>query len=551
MFLVEEQILYGIGTSMSILLISPNTSYGMSEDVTLRSLQPLGIAYVGATLENAGFDVDLLDCSYLRLSPERAAERVKGSSYDIVGISVVKPTFNWAIKASKLLKKRHNVFVVLGGHAATLQHSYIMKRYAYVDAVVRGEGEQTALELVSRLHNGESLDGLLGLTFREGSNICVNAPRPLIEDLDVLLYPARHKLPSLREYHKDLPKLQASILSSRGCPYNCAFCSVSIFYGMSPGKKYRARAPSKVVDEIESLVKMGATNLVFVDDCFIIDRRAEEISRQLVERSIDINIKITTRVDQIVRNSKFLPSLRAAGFNSVELGIESFCQRFLDKYNKGTTLSQNEEAIKIVRQHDMDLAVDFIMFDPETTMEDLKQNLYYIRKNNLHYHGNIFFTALLLFSPGQPIFDAMQQKGEVTEVEENEYGWRFADRFVEKLHNLMLFYNVSYSSRVVDLTSKIRTMLIERLTQKDMHDILVGDRKTVADGIPPRSYERLEFFYKALQREVFDWFAQCLQEIERVRAGELEEKHLKENLAELFRETDRKHRKIERAIRKL
>lgn len=410
--------------------------------------QPLGIAYLAAVLEQSGINVFLVD-SQFHFSIDETVEEIAHLHPDIIGISVVS---HYANLAREMIRKIHAVAqeapIIAGGHHCTACHDQFLQQTPELSAVVRGEGESIITELAKRLHHGESLAGIQSITYRNGKDIVVNPQGPPIENLDSLPLPARHLLSPLKIYGG-----QGTIVSSRGCPYNCRFCTVHLAYGEIHTSKWRARNPIKVVDEMEILKKMGAEVIEFVDDNFLLSmERAKRIAEEIISRNFDVPYRIETRSDLVIKAKDILPLLRRSGCIKVRIGAESGSEKVLKRYNKGITPEESSKAISLLREANIEAMVDWIMFDAETTLEELKDSLKFIEKNKLTHHSKIFRTWLFPV-PGSEIFNDYVKEQRLVQNENGEYSYRIAEpkaRFVFTTFFTFLFNNHSKCRVILD-----------------------------------------------------------------------------------------------------
>jgi len=399
--------------------------------------QPLGIAYLAAYLRWKKFKVKLLDanCRH-RMSISEVVDQALEEPLNIVGISTTTEGFLDSIEISQRIKANYpNVYIIYGGHHATANHRELLKNYPVIDVVVRNEGEYTIYEVVDKISKEGNFSNILGISYRDGEKIRVNPPRPFLEDLDSLPFPARDLLPPLNQYahYNDLVdmkvKADGTILSSRGCPYSCSFCSIQSFY-TGRGKKWRARSPRNIAEEIEELIdNYKAEHITFVDDNFFIQpERTMEIFEELHERKRAITFSFATRPDQIIRNQKYISALRTAGCRTIELGIESGSQQVLQRLNKGTDVSKNSKAIKIIRENGIAVGIDMIMFDPETTIEELDETIRFIKNNNLYGYYFPFIYYHLKLYPGTDCLKRMVNSGKSLEAISMLPNWEFEDK---------------------------------------------------------------------------------------------------------------------------
>jgi len=306
----------------------------------------IGLAYMAAVLEKNGYEVTVVDCPPLNMTYEGLKRKILRLEPDIVGITSVTVTFSSAIQAARVIKESYpQTLIVLGGPHVTVMDEQTLSEQPEVDIVVRGEGEQTMLELVdlTSKSNLKNLGEVAGITFRENGEIIRTQDRPFIQDLDELPYPA-YKFFPLRRYRR-FGKLILPIITSRGCSFNCSFCLAP----RMAGKKFRARSPKNVVDELEMLRDVYEPDaFTFHDETFTHDKkRVFKICEEMKNRNIGLPWDCSTRVDQVSKD--VLVKMRAAKCQLVSFGVESGSQEILNAMRKGTTVSQNETAIMWAR----------------------------------------------------------------------------------------------------------------------------------------------------------------------------------------------------------
>jgi len=240
--------------------------------------------------------------------------------------------------------------------------------------VVRGEGEQTLLELAQNVSNSNGLNKIEGITFRNNGQTVRTPNRPFIQNLDELPRPA-YKYFSLEKYRL-FGRRMLPIITSRGCPSQCSFCTTSRIFG----KGFRARSPKNVVDELEWLRDShGADAFSFYDDTFTLDKkRALKICEEIKNRKIGIPWDCQTRVSTV--SKEMLAKMREANCQQVFFGVESGCQKILDAVNKGTTVEQNTAAIKLAKKAGLFVAVSVMVGYPGETRDMLEQTIDLLRK---------------------------------------------------------------------------------------------------------------------------------------------------------------------------
>ncbi|MCS7129837.1 MAG: B12-binding domain-containing radical SAM protein [Archaeoglobaceae archaeon] len=234
----------------------------------------------------------IIDDLVERLDFEELLRKIKDSI--LVGITSTTPTFNSALRYAKRIKEAiKDAFIILGGVHVSFEPEKALKN-DYVDAVCIGEGEETILEVAERIEEDKSLEGVRGVFYKENGEIKKNEPRSFIQDLDSLPFPAYELMP-LKKYSVFGYKLEHfPVISSRGCPFTCRYCSSSLFMG----HRFRARSAKNVVDEIEWLVNdFKAKHIAFGDDTFTFNRkRVVEICEEIKKRGIEISWSCSSRM---------------------------------------------------------------------------------------------------------------------------------------------------------------------------------------------------------------------------------------------------------------
>jgi anaerobic magnesium-protoporphyrin IX monomethyl ester cyclase len=259
---------------------------------------PLGISYLAAVLEENGYQVDVVDCQTTHPSQKQLEEKFASLKPDIIGVTSATLTYLPALEIVKAAKTAlPNCITMMGGPHVTSRDEQVFTESPYADIVVRGEGEQTMLQLAQIVSssNPKNLSDVLGITFRQNGKVIRNPDRPFIQNIDMLPHPA-HKHFDVSSY-KIMGKTYMPIITSRGCPFSCTFCAA---YSMC-GRGFRARSPTKVVDELEWLRDtFGAGAFAFYDDTFTFDvQRAFAICDEMKARKFDLPWDCRTRVDRV------------------------------------------------------------------------------------------------------------------------------------------------------------------------------------------------------------------------------------------------------------
>lgn len=338
------------GTLMRILLVnSPKLG---KEGVINLMYPPLGLLYLASYVrEKEGAEVEVIDGC--REEYQNLIRRINQISPDILGVSFTTQAATGAYKFINDLKPRRDYrekpFIVCGGPHATAMPEEVLEK-SHCDAVVMGEGELTFHDLVQRYKKNEmKFSEIPGIAYIEDGAVRINTKRPLIKNLDELPLPARDLLdlsvyPGL--YYKK-GKRETYLTSSRGCPYNCVYCSNPVWKHQKPW--YRLRSPEKVADEIEYLVKdLGFDEIYDQTDEFNGNLKwAKALCDEIIRRGLKVNLKAQLRSDHM--DPELASKMAAAGFWLALFGVESGNTRTLAGIDKRTTPEMNYRALKMMK----------------------------------------------------------------------------------------------------------------------------------------------------------------------------------------------------------
>ncbi|MGA3290012.1 MAG: radical SAM protein [Candidatus Bathyarchaeia archaeon] len=336
---------------------------------------PLGLAYMAGVLEQNGFEVKIFDCPVCEIDHAKLKTELDSFQPTIVGIGSMTPTIESALKSAQVAKEVcPDTKVVMGGPHATFSGKQILTEEKAVDIIVRGEGEETILELARQSPELPKINEIKGITFRKDSQIIQSPSRPFIENLDALPRPA-YKYIQVDKYRIYGRKL-LPIMSSRGCPCQCSFCVATQMFGA----RFRARSPNNVLDEMEWLRdEYGAEGITFQDDTLTFDgKRAIELCDGIIERKINLPWGCGTRADLVTK--ELLAKMSKAHCNEICFGVESGCQRIRDALKKRVTTNQCENAIKWAKEAGIFVTASIIIGYPGETKETLQETLDFVRK---------------------------------------------------------------------------------------------------------------------------------------------------------------------------
>ncbi|HLC65269.1 MAG TPA: radical SAM protein [Candidatus Nanoarchaeia archaeon] len=366
-------------------------------------LEPLGLEYLAAYLLDHGHEVDILD---MRIDGN-LTKAIKKFKPEIIGTSCNYTTNVNLIKdlITEIKKFDSGIKVVVGGHVATfLAHEFLSE--SEVDFVVRGDGELAFQELVGVLVKGGEVSQVKNISFVKDGKEIHNPVRDLMP-LEELKAPARHLVDKYRKkYSSFYWRSVGTIDTTRGCPYNCNFCSVWKF----SQQKYRVKSPEKVVNELE---QMPEKYIVFCDNNFLENTtRAEKIYQLIKEKGIQKKYYFIARSDTIARNPDLIRKWREIGLLEVFVGFEAISSEALNKMNKRNTIENNEKATKILADNGIITFGSFIIL-PEFEENDFKALLNYVKKldkENSHLFYPMF--SILTPLPGSDLYQ--EQKNKIT-----------------------------------------------------------------------------------------------------------------------------------------
>ncbi|UCH32690.1 MAG: radical SAM protein [Candidatus Bathyarchaeota archaeon] len=412
--MIEKRV---IGVKFSF--IQPKLSEGALE-MCSNAWPPLGILYCSTVLKNEGFEVSVLDQAAKGYTTMQTRDWVKRENPDILGISVLSSSSKEAGEIAGLVKKENpNLLVVFGNYHSTFNADRILRKYPYVDIVVRGEGEYTSLELAKCLQNGEKIKTVNGITYRVNKRKIKTTPeKSLIKDVDSLPFPDRRLVDC--EYTSRIfgirtaTKRFTSLLSSRGCPFHCTFCACRNFArGI-----WRPRSVENIVKELEFLHSEGYREFLFVDDNFTLNpRRITKLCRKLRKKKLKVEWFCDSRVDNCGFNT--FREMVKAGCRTLYFGIESANQRILNYYKKNISPAQSKTAVRNARKAGVDIIVgSFIVGAPDETREEIKKTLEFAQKIDIDVPSFNILGAPV----GSPLWNELVAKGFIDEDKHWEEG---------------------------------------------------------------------------------------------------------------------------------
>ena len=359
---------------MRIVFVHPNYHSGGAE--IAGNWPPAWVAYLAGALKSAGFDdVHFIDAMTNNISDDSLHQQLADLQPDVVGTTAITPSIYVAEEVLKIAQSAApNALRVLGGVHATFMYRQVLSEAPWIDVIVRGEGEEILTALMHAVQAGEwpkNRSKIKGLAYIEGGEIMATPAAPTVKELDAIT-PDWSLLEWEKYIYVPLNRRVAIPSMARGCPFTCSFCSQWKFW-----RDYRVRDPKKVVDEIEDLVENhGVGFFILADEEPTINRRKFiEFCNELIARNLPDRVQwgINTRVTDIMRDKELLGLYRKAGLVHVSLGTEAAAQMKLDQFNKETTVAQNKEAIRLLREADIFTEAQFIVGLDNETPETLEE----------------------------------------------------------------------------------------------------------------------------------------------------------------------------------
>lgn len=363
---------------------------------------PIGLALIAAILEKEGYPVNIIDANALELQLQDIAAMAAGA--DVVGITAMTPTIGAALDIALYVKKaKPKVKIVLGGPHPTLLPKETLKSSPAIDIIVKGEGDATIIDLLHAIDEKRTLKGIAGIYYRQGNRIIHTADRTSGTDIDSLPFPAYHLLP--REKYKPHPPHGmampfAAMVTSRGCPYHCAYCSKPVF-----GSRFRAQSPARVAEEMAYLKnRFGVKEIAFYDDSFTLDqKRVFAIAETIIDKGLKIAWTCETRVNLVDR--ELLQYMKEAGCYAVAYGIESASPEIIKVLQKDTTLEQVNQAVRDSREAGLQVIGYFMLGSPGETPETVRQTIDLAKELKVDFAQ---FSVTTPF-PGTELYDIYMQ----------------------------------------------------------------------------------------------------------------------------------------------
>jgi anaerobic magnesium-protoporphyrin IX monomethyl ester cyclase len=356
-----------------VLLITPPYHSGMIESAGV--WLNVGFVYIAGSLRSAGFDPIIYDAMSNWHGYEEIEKTIKDLKPDVVATTAFTAAIVDALNVLKLAKDINpEIVTVIGNVHPTFCYEEILEEhYGYVDYIVRGEGEETMVELMDALSANGDMSKVKGIAYSEKGEIVVTPTRGFIKDLDSL--PMAWDLIDWPIYtYKPIDNsVLAIVSSSRGCNQQCSFCSQQLFWQ----RKWRGRSAENFVNELEYLRNVYGVNVVMISDetPTLSRKRWESILDLKIERGLDTKLLLETRVDDILRDEDIMWKYKKANVDHIYVGVESSSQMTLDIFKKNIKVEESKRALEIINEYDIVSETSFVLGMPNDTKESIRNSV--------------------------------------------------------------------------------------------------------------------------------------------------------------------------------
>jgi radical SAM superfamily enzyme YgiQ (UPF0313 family) len=368
---------------------------------------PLGLGYICSYLESHGLECRIFDAYFHGWSEKQLLSLVQSYEPDVVGFTAMTHEIVTAARLASLIKEQQAVPIVIGGCHATALPRRTMEEFPVFDYAIFGEGEQSFLSLTKSLSGNRMADlsAVQGLVYRDvQGDIQVNEPRPYLsrDDLDALPYPAFHQFYSADGRALAGKGAYYAIMTSRGCPYRCAFCMQVL------GRKVRQRSAPSVLQEIEyAIAAYGAHTVHFIDEIFLFDNaKTRAMLELMIAQNLPERIQWHGRVRANLVNPELIALAKRAGCTALEMGVESGDEAILKAISKEITVRQVEEAVKIIKRAGIAVGTDYILGHPGETRQTMRKTINLAAKLNT----DTIAVGLMVPYPGTRIYEMAQRR---------------------------------------------------------------------------------------------------------------------------------------------
>ena len=395
-----------------LLIYPPSSSFFIQTGKILYGMAPpLGLLHIARVLEDEGNIVTILDFSAERFDEKKLLKSLE--NVDVVGITVLTVSLPNATKIISLIKDgKPEIPVIIGGPHCTLFPKKVLND-TQADICVQGDGEEVIKDIKKAINGEVKYSEISGIYYKENQEIKQGQPVHLITDLNAISFPARHLVKNY-EYGRGMnPSIKkgefTSIVTSRGCPFSCRFCSRN---SMSMNR-YRMRSTKNIVEELKEIHNMGYKYVAFNDDCFLSNKKqAQEIFNAIIKERFDMKFYVTAaRVDSA--DVDLYLKMKKAGVCLLQFGLESGNQDVLDFYNKKTSLETIRYAVNLSHKMGFFTVGSFILGAPLETREHFENTISFAKSLPLN---SVSFLPLM-YMAGSNLWNDAVKEGKISSDE--------------------------------------------------------------------------------------------------------------------------------------
>lgn len=385
---------------------------------------PTGLLILAAYIEEKlpDVEIEILDCQAERKDFRDIEKHIESHSPSIILTSGFTCNAYVCARVAEMAKKVNpDIVTIVGGQHFSFAAEGSLNDYPEIDYIIRGEGEETLLELIKALRNNKNIAEVRGLSFRIDGKIIHTQPRPLIENLDTLPYPAYHLVENnLKKYHFTMmagKNTRYMILEgSRGCSHRCSFCTQWKHWN----GVWRTKSARRIADEMEYFnERFGGEFLWLTDDNFRYNNRAKELWQELRQRKFteDITWFFQARTDDIANNSDMVAKLRDVGNNWILMGVENNSPEILKDFKKEVKVNDAYRAVKILKDNDIFTQSMFVIGSRKDTSRSIEE----LRQFSLDLDSDLTVYTILTPFPGTEIHERALQNGWIEDTNYAHY----------------------------------------------------------------------------------------------------------------------------------
>jgi anaerobic magnesium-protoporphyrin IX monomethyl ester cyclase len=461
----------------SLLFVEPprNFWFVMGEYLPPPSALLILAAYVERELP--GTDIEIVDCQADRLDWSSLERYIESANPTIVLTSGFTTNAYTCAKTCEIAKNvSEDIITIVGGIHFSFTPEESLRSFPEIDYIVRGEGEQTVIDLLRILEKKGKISEVKGISYRKNNEIIHNPPRPLIENLDTLPYPAYHLVEEkLKRYHFTMMagrNTRYMILEgARGCEHHCSFCTQWSHWG----SRWRTKSAKRIADEIEFLHDTyGGVFLWLTDDHMNLSARGKQLYEELRQKPCkeDIMLFFQTRTDDVAHHPDLVGKLREVGTYWIMCGVENDSEETLKEYKKGTKTSDAYATMKILNENDIFAQAMFVIGARRDTHESIER----LRQFSIDLAPDIaIYTALTPF-PGTVYYETAKNSGWIQDTNYSNYDMAHAIMPTDSLtrkevqEELWRCYQTFYGS----LTKNIAGVFSKNKLKRTMYRHMAG-----------------------------------------------------------------------------